>query len=320
MPGSIRTGLIARDFKMAMRSISLALLLLLGSGIAAQWSTAEPGFWEPADSLNKVRLFSVVGGETVGMTGTYLALGTLWYAEEGLSGFHTFNDAGNWQGMDKIGHAMTAYFVGDIGMNLLLWSGVDHQTSVWAGGTLGLAFLTGVEILDGHSAGWGFSWSDMAANAAGTGLLIGQELLWQEQRITLKWSYHSTDFPAYNPDLLGENAYQSLLKDYNGHTYWLSFNVNRLSGWDQWPEWLNLSAGYGADGMVTAQYDPAVYNANGLTWQKQFYLAPDIDLRKIKVESAFLRTVLHALNYLKFPMPTLEINEKGQARFYPLYF
>ena len=305
-----------------MRQVAIisVLVFLVQGNLASQFSTESTGFWEQADSLNKTRLYTVLASEAALITGTYIALGNLWYAEQGLTGFHTFDDSGNWQGIDKLGHVMTAYMVGDIGLNMMLWSGTSHTTAVWAGGTLGFVFLTGVEILDGHSSKYGFSWSDMAANALGTGLLVGQELLWKEQKISMKWSYHPTDYPEYNPDLLGANSYQSILKDYNGHTYWLSFNINRLTGWEKWPGWLSMAAGYGGDGMISAKYDPSIYQGSGITWQSQFYLAPDIDLRKIKVKSGFLRTFLHALNYLKFPMPTLEINEHGKARFYPLYF
>lgn len=320
MPASIKTGQTALACSMAVRASILLTLLLLSFSLRSQLSSDNLGFWDRADSLNKTRLNTVLISEGVLLAGTYAALGSLWYSEEGRSSFHTYNDGGNWLGIDKVGHAMTAYMVGDIGLNLLLWSGTSRKTAIWAGGTLGFIFLTGVEIFDGHAAEWGFSWTDMAANALGTGLLISQEYLWKEQRITMKWSYHSTSYPQYNEELLGSTPLESILKDYNGHTYWLSFNVNSLSGWDHWPAWLNMAVGYGGDGMISAKYDPVIYENTGFKYQSQFYLAPDIDLRKIKVKSGFLRTVLHAVNYLKFPMPTLEINQDGKARFYPLYF
>ena len=45
-----------------------------------------------------------------------------------------------------------------------------------------------VEVMDGFSAEWGFSWSDMAANAIGMGTFVAQEAIWDEQRIILKIS------------------------------------------------------------------------------------------------------------------------------------
>ena len=305
---------------MLWRTIISLIILFNGLVLSAQLSPKSLDVWQPADTLNKTRLNAVCISEGILLAGTYMVLGNLWYADQGLSGFHTFDDSQNWEGVDKIGHMMTAYMVGDIGLNMMLWSGTRHKTAIWAGGTLGFVFLTGVEILDGHSRDWGFSWSDMASNALGTGLLVGQELLWKEQRITMKWSYHQTDYPQYNPALLGTNEYERVLKDYNGHTYWLCFNVNSLMGWDQWPDWLNLAAGYGAEGMISARFDPMLNDALNIPRQQQFYLSPDIDLRRIRVKSGFMRSFLHALNYLKFPMPALEIDSGGKVHFHPLYF
>ena len=59
--------------------------------------------------------------------------------------------------------------------------------------------------MDGFSEEWGGSWVDFAANAAGTSLLVGQELLWGEQRIKLKYSFHQTEFENIRPETLGEN-------------------------------------------------------------------------------------------------------------------
>ena len=39
----------------------------------------------------------------------------------------------------------------------------------------------------------GFFLGRYLANAAGTGLYVGQELLWKEQRIALKYSFHRTN-------------------------------------------------------------------------------------------------------------------------------
>lgn len=320
MPVSIKTGPTGLVCNMPLRYSIVLCLLLLHCSLRSQLANSDLSFWDRSDSLNKTRLNTVLISEGVLLAGTYTLLGSLWYSKEDLSAFHFYNDAGNWQGVDKVGHTMTAYMVGDIGLNLMRWSGTSRNTAIWTGGTLGLVFLTGVELFDGHAAEWGFSWSDMAANILGTGLLIGQEYLWKEQRITMKWSYHSTEYPTYSPDLLGKNAYESIIKDYNGHTYWLSFNINSTMGWEQWPTWLNMAVGYGADGMISAKYDPVIYQNTGFNYQSQFYLAPDIDLRKLKVKSGFLRSALHVLNYLKFPMPALQINQDGQARFYPLYF
>ena len=92
----------------------------------------------------------------------------------------------------------------------------------------GSLFLTIIEILDGTSKQWGASSGDLIANTTGSLLAIGQALKWDEQKIQLKYSYSSTKFPSMNEEQLGSNYYEQALKDYNGQTYWLTFNVKSL--------------------------------------------------------------------------------------------
>lgn len=315
--GNTSTGLIKVDYKKAL----LLVFLWVTNPLSAQLYNDSLGFFEKSQSLNKSRLSLVVGGETIGLTATFLALNQLWYVDYPKSSFHTHNDNGNWLQMDKIGHALTAYHVGNAGMEMLEWSGVKHKTSVWAGGTLGLAFLSGVEILDGGSEEWGFSWGDMAANLSGTALLIGQELLWKEQRITMKFSSHYSPYAKVSPELLGTTTASRVLKDYNGQTYWLSLNIHSLTSWETWPAWLNVAVGYGADGMVTAKYQQDFYESHtNYNWQRQFYASLDIDLRKIPVKSPFLKTLFGTLNFIKIPMPTIEWNQHQSPAYHWIYF
>jgi hypothetical protein len=88
----------------------------------------------------------------------------------------------------------------------------------------GFAFLTAVEVLDGFSSEWGASSGDIIANASGTALL-SQELLWKEQRITPKFSFHTTQY-AIQTQCFRELTCGTNSKDYNGQTYWLSVNLH----------------------------------------------------------------------------------------------
>lgn len=301
----------------------LAILLLCGLSpkVSGQLWSDSLSLFQKDEQLNRARLNTVVITEATALTASLVGLNALWYSDYPRSGFHFYNDGSNWQGMDKIGHATAAYYIGYVGQGLLEWAGVPKKKAIWYGAPLGLVFLTGVEVLDGFSEEWGFSWGDMAANTAGTALVMGQELLWQEQRLTLKYSFHQTRYAEVRPDLLGHSFGESFLKDYNGQTYWLSANIHSLAGWEKWPAWLNLAAGYGADGMVTASYQQDFYDTNPqYRWQKQYYLALDLDLRKIPVKSKFLKGVFQTLNFIKVPLPTLEINQRGGAEFYWVYF
>ena len=126
---------------------------------------------------------SIYGGLMVGLYKT-------WYSQYPQSSFHSFNDINEWKGMDKIGHVYSAYAQSKAGMELWRWTGISRKKRIWYGGLAGVAYQTVIETLDGFSAEWGWSWGDIGANIAGSALVIGQELAWDEQRVQLKWSFH----------------------------------------------------------------------------------------------------------------------------------
>lgn len=283
-------------------------LLLAGGAVLAQAS----GEGEAApDSLRRGQTLGVVVGGGLVIGGTLVGLDQAWYQQYGRTRFKLFNDGAEWQGMDKAGHLFATYTVGEWGHSLLRWCGVRDRTALWAGGAVGLAYLTGVEYLDGRSEGWGFSLWDMAANVLGSGLYIGQELAWKEQRIRVKYSAHLTPFAAQRPSLLGEGLGERILKDYNGCTIWLSVRPKAF-GATGLPAWLALAVGYGAEGMLQA--DPAAGQ------YKQFYLSPDVDLTRLPVRSPVLRTALKVLNCIKVPLPTLEYDGRGRWHAHAAYF
>lgn len=281
----------------------------------------ESSFFKPSDTLNIKRRNAVVISEAAIGGVTLLALNQLWYADYERSNFHTINDNSEWLQMDKFGHTFSAYHLGRLGAQTLKWSGVSKKNQLLYGGTLGLTFLTAVEVMDGFSQEWGFSWGDFTANAAGTGLFIGQELLWDEQRIVMKYSFHRTQFAAQRPDKLGNGLTEEFLKDYNGQTYWLSANVHSFFKSSKIPKWLNVAFGYGVDGLLSGNDNLFVDNVFiQQDRQRQFYLSLDVDLTKIKTNSALLKTVFSVFNTIKVPFPTLEINGENGIKLHAIYF
>ncbi len=281
--------------------------------IAQSDSISDPASENP---FNKKRLATVIATEAALYTGTLIALNDLWYKDYARSSFHFFNDDNEWLHMDKFGHATTAYNVGRIGIDLMKWSGVERKKAIWYGGMLGSVFLNTVEILDGFSSGWGFSIGDLSANTAGSLLVIAQELAWNEQRIVLKYSFQQSIYAQYNPNLLGNNLQENLLKDYNGQTYWLSLNMSSFMKKEtKFPRWLNLAFGYGANGMIGGSSNPVVFDNSGnqiyFDRYRQFYLSLDVDLTRIKTKSKFLKTVFNTIGFIKFPAPAIEFNKNG---------
>jgi hypothetical protein len=275
---------------------------------------AQHSFWKKSDTLDIKKRRMLIIGESSAYIVSIVGLNQLWYANYPKSSFHTINDNNEWLQMDKMGHAMTSYYVGKLGMELVSWTGDSKKNQLLYGAGLGFAFLTTIEIFDGYSKEWGFSMGDIIANASGTTLLIGQELLWKEQRIQYKYSFHQTQFANQNTALLGSNLIEQTLKDYNGQTYWLSANLWSFSKESKIPKWLNVAVGYGAENMISG------YAQENDNRYRQLYLSLDLDLTKIKTKSKFLNSIFKTLNFIKIPAPTLSYSKEKQFKFHYLYF
>ena len=156
----------------------------------------------------------------------------------------------------------------------------------------------------------------MAANTIGSGLFLGQQLLFEKQVLQIKYSYHSTEYRKLRPNTLGENDVQGAFKDYNGQTYWASLNLNGVYKKIQ-PKWLNVAFGYGGEGMVFAN-NAATFE--GIQNYRQYYLSLDIDFERIETNKKWLKTIFKVANCIKVPAPTVELNSDGSSTFHWLYF
>ncbi|MFH6970710.1 DUF2279 domain-containing protein [Flavobacterium petrolei] len=306
---------------MVLRYKTLLLFLcLIGFQIGNSQNTAE-SFFKPSDSLNRKRQNSVIISEAVLATGTLAGLNQLWYADYPKSDFHFINDNSDWLQMDKAGHVFSSYHLGRFDAQMLQWSGATKKNQLLYGAGLGFAFLTAVEVLDGHSSEWGASSGDIIANATGTALYVSQELMWHEQRITPKFSFHTTKYASERPEVLGSSFSEQILKDYNGQTYWLSVNLHSFAKGSKIPKWLNLALGYGAEGMITGRNeDTTAFLASHPQRFRQFYLSLDVDLTKIMTNSHFLKTVFSVFNTVKIPAPTIEFMRFNDVKYHLIYF
>lgn len=255
-----------------------------------------------------------------GMTGLY----QLWYKGYDQSGLHTIDDSKAWLQVDKIGHSFSGYQMSRVAFTGFHWAGVNNKKAAIIGTTYGLGVLTTIELFDGLSTNWGWSWSDVGANFAGAGLFLGQQLIWNEQRIQMKFSYLPSDYSEFNPSLLGKDGTESFFKDYNAQTYWLSINPQSFFKTTRvFPSWLNIAIGYGGKGMLGTFENAQELDGISLpNYQRtrQYYLSLDIDLTKIKTKSEFLRIILSSLNMLKIPMPSIEYNQENGFLFHPLHY
>lgn len=275
----------------------------------------------------------VCAGQAAIWGGSMYALNKAWYANYPRSNFHFYNDVKEWQQVDKIGHGWSAYWGAQFSTGLFRWAGVKPKRAALYGAGMGIAYVTVIEILDGFSSEWGFSVGDISANTFGALLFSSQEYAWGEQRIQYRFSSHIKSYPDQAlqqraNNLYGQSLPERILKDYNHQTYWLSVNPSSFMKASSFPKWLNIAVGYGADGMFggysNTGFDKISNTMFDLSREKrirQFYLSPDIDLSRIKIHGK-TPAALKALHFLKlkFPMPALEYNTKGQLKGHWLYF
>jgi hypothetical protein len=271
--------------------------------------------------VNKPLLIGIIGGGALVYSASMVGLNDAWYTDYPKSSFHVFNDSKEWLQMDKCGHFFASYYESVIGINALRWARVKNNKAIIYGSLWGFILQTPIEILDGYSSNWGFSWADMAGNILGSALAFTEEKIWNEQKGLLKISFLATEYAEKRSDVLGKTIAENIIKDYNAETYWLSFGFSNFNGKRKiFPEWLNLAVGYGADGMLGGFSNDSPFQ--NYERNRQFYLSFDINTLKIKTKSKFLRILLGAASCLKYPAPALEINTKSRNNivFHPFYF
>ena len=326
--------------------VTLIILLSSASNTHAQSDSTKfmREFLTPAETFNKTRFTAVLASEVALYSGATVALYNYWYKDYPHSKFHLFDDEGEWLQHDKFGHFYTAYFETNLTTGFYNWTGMQDKNTYWVGAVSGSVLQLTIEVFDAFSEKWGFSIGDFAANSLGAAVSMGQNYLWDEQRIVFKYSAHFVDYSKEDllvqeraDALFGATGPEKILKDYNGSTYWMSVNPSQfMKPETKFPKWLMISAGYGAQGMlggydniwcpdgsISPEFcdpDMLIDYSDDIERYRQYYLSFDIDFSQIKTNSLMLHYVFNVLNLFKFPAPALEINGNGKVKFYPIYF
>ncbi len=301
------------------RNLTLVILLFIIPSLSNAQKAKEQGFLPYSDTFNRHRFHIVLIGEAGLTTLTTIGLQYLWYKKFPKSHFHFFNDNDEWLNMDKVGHATSAYNIAAFQYNVMRWTGINQTLSLWIGIGTSLAYMSMIEISDGFSSQWGFSPGDMMANVSGITIFGAQQALWHQQRIMMQYSYHPSIFAKYNPGELGSTLPERMLKDYNGQSYWLSFNLSSFFHKVNFPNWLTGDIGYGASGMTGAVVNPSSVDGKAIplfTRQRKLFFG---------ISGAFSanNSISYPswLNIFKMPSPALEWNITNHKMvFSPLYY
>ena len=249
-----------------------------------------------------------------------VGLNALWYNDYERSGLHSFNDNQEWLQMDKVGHVYSTFTLSKLSYDIhyqkdeksrnqaLLYSSVSS-----------FAFLTTVEVFDGFSKEWGFSWGDFAANTSGIALFAAQEYFLKRQVVQLKYSFYPSKYADLRPNVLGSSLLEKAFKDYNGQTYWAEVNLNSIHSSIK-PRWLSIAFGLGADQMIFADPTRSSFNGNDYNARCQYYISLDVDWEQIETKKEWLKWVFKVANCIKIPAPSLEFKNGSNVQFRTLYF
>ena len=279
------------------------------TGILAGLLLAQPlcsGYaQDDSTRLDGTRL-AIVGGVTAaGVTAIHLYQQNAWWKDHRTS-FHMREDLSYAGNIDKIGHLYGASVLTFVFSKSLQWANMQESRSLVWGAIGSTLFQTYVEIEDGFAEYWGFDRVDYASNLLGAWYPVLQYHVPVFQNFQFRFSYLPKD-PGGPSAIPGQT--KTLLDDYEGQTLWLTVTPRGLlpenATW--WPEFLGIALGV----SVRDNVSPDRY----LTW----YLAPDLDMRKIIPQDTwFLKTLGEALNFIHFPMPAVRF--APGVIWYGLYF
>ncbi|MEP6617406.1 MAG: hypothetical protein ABJA57_12540, partial [Ginsengibacter sp.] len=157
------------------------------------------------------------------------------------------------------------------------------------------------------------------------------ELGWDDQRIKLKFSFHKKDYGqevlnARANSIFGKSETERFIKDYNAITDWVSVDIEPFFKGSAIPGWLAVAVGYGAEGMFGARSNIAkdksgniIFNRSDIPRYRQWFLAPDIDLSRIRTNKRYLKFIFTVLSAFKFPTPSVEFSN-GSVKGHWLHF
>ena len=260
---------------------------------------------------NRLRL--VIAGMGIIYVTLVIVMTSIWYSDQMVQEFRFFNDLDEWKQLDKISHFFWTFQVCALVSRMLRWGGMELETSTKWASIAGFFFVSSIEIPDGFSTGYGASLFDMLANLLGAIFFFVQMSFWRSLKIFSKFSFHPTSFAVLRPSLLGQGFLHEMIKDYNGQTFWFSWTPEKK--W--WPQWLAISIGVGAEGMV---YSRDLENeAHNFSPYRKLFFSFDLNVLSFNFSQRWMRVLIYPLQIFKCPAPAVELSVRG-FRFHWLYF
>lgn len=261
--------------------------------ISSSFAFAQQSDSLRSSSINYYRLGLVGGITAAGFVYGHILQQDLWWKGE-KSDFH-FEWNNDWKyalGADKFGHFFFPYLVSNIYADAFEWTGINRRNSLLYASTLAILYQTYVEVRDGFSKQWGFSWGDFTANTLGAAYPLLQNEIPALKNINFKISY-------YPSERFRNNSHKSLIDDYESTYSWVSFNVYNFlpqSIKEYYPSFVNIAVGHSVKKL----------DLTGSAYH-EIYLGLDWNLEALPGDSSFLKKIKKYLNFYHFPAPAIRI-------------
>lgn len=264
--------------------------------------------------LNKTNI--ITGSSVVSLGSLFVFMNNSWWTNSSKS-FHFDNgrDLRYANNLDKMGHLMVGIIAADAYYDMGKWVGMNDKKAAWFGFAMGTGIQAVIEIKDGFSPKWGFSIVDISAGSFGALMPILKQKSSFFKNTDFKFSYLQRTDKYFSTRNIPRTFFN--IDDYLNQTYWISTNLRYLAGQENtWiPDWLSISIGWGIE-AASWNIHPTDPGTGG---QPEIYLAPDIDLVKLfKPKKMFWKQTLKRLNYLKFPMPAIQLTQTKKV--FPIYY
>lgn len=276
-----------------MHCFVLLLLLCFAPAVALSQQGASHSRADDTCSVVPWRLALVGGVSTGAFVYGHVLQSDLWWKGE-RSDFH-FDWHNDWRyalGADKLGHFFFPYVMSGMYNRAFLWSGLDTTTSLYLSSGLALAYETYVEIKDGFSAEWGFSWGDFTADALGAAFPVAQHYVPALKPYSMKISFQASE-------KFRTGAHSVIFDDYESTYHWISVDVAAILPPDwrsSYPPWLNIAVGHSVK-----QLD---FRGGGT---HELYLGLDWNLTALNVDGWWWDALMSVVRYYRLPAPAVRL-------------
>lgn len=204
-------------------------------------------------------------------------------------------------GADKLGHAFAFYASTRLLTTALHeWAGQSRADAIGLAAATSAAVSLAIEVFDGYTLEYGFSWQDMVMNLLGIGagmLLEKQPRL--DELVDLRLQY----WPSADARKYGQS---NPFNDYSGQTYLLVFKASGVPELQRspWLRYFELQFGYGSRGYAP---HPGPYAPEQPVKERNLYVGIGLNVTEVlrrtvfKEPSTARRVTETFLEYLQLP-------------------